>query len=61
MSTDRAPERWPSNSSEAVQFLSRAFRHQMSREVPASVTNPVLDILVDAQTACLDAMYKEAA
>ena len=47
--------------SDAVAFLGRAFRHQIQREIPALAMNPILFIIVDAQGACLDASYAEAA
>jgi hypothetical protein len=48
-------------SSQAVKFLNRVFRHQFQREVSYAVMNPTLQIIIDAQGACLSAMYAEAA
>lgn len=48
-------------SSQAVKFLNRVFRHQYQREIPALEMNQILQVIVDAQSACLDEMYKEAA
>lgn len=48
-------------SSQAVKFLNRVFRHQYQREIPPMGLNPILKIIVDAQSVCLDEMYKEAA
>lgn len=51
----------PTNNIEAVRFLSRAFKHVQQKDMSASAKNEPLKIIVDSQTAVIDAMYAEAA